>query len=248
MLELLLLVSTVAFVLAGASVGLRLLALARRTRQLTDFIVGASLLLLAPVAYPLILAANLGDFSLAASRALSIAAAIAMASGWMGVFAFTQRVFRPGAEWAKALAGAGAAALAYVLVAGIAFDLRAADLATLRSAENPVRWLPVPAIGVYAWTAIEGFVCWERARRRLALGLADPLVVNRFLLWGVVGVCSLISVGPGFVIQFAGGDATGNATVRLVTACAGLTCAIALRLAFLPPAAYRRWLAAPATA
>jgi len=242
MLDVLLLVSTAAFVLVGAAVGARLLALARRTRQLTDFIVGASFFVLAPVAYPLILATALGDFSLAATRVLAIGSSIAMAAGWAGVFAFTQRVFRPGTEWAKALAGAGIAGFAYLLVASVAFDLRAPDVAALRSLENPVRWFQVPAMCVNAWTATEGFLCWANARRRLALGLADPLVVNRFLLWGVVGVSSLCSVAPSFVIELAGGDGTASPLARLSTALSGLACAIALQLAFLPPAGYRRWL------
>ncbi|HEU4427213.1 MAG TPA: hypothetical protein VFT98_00530 [Myxococcota bacterium] len=246
MLELLLLGSTAAFVLAGASVGLRLLALARRTRQLTDFIVGASLFVLAPVAYPLILATALGDFSLGATRVFAIGSSLAMAAGWAGVFAFTQRVFRPGVEWAKALAGAGIAAFAYLLVASIAFDLRAPDAATVRSLENPVRWFQIPAMCVNAWTATEGFLCWAKARRRLALGLADPLVVNRFLLWGVVGVSSLFSVAPSFLIELAGGDGTGSPVARLSTAVSGLVCAAALQLAFLPPPAYRSWLVARA--
>jgi len=248
MLDLLLLVSTVAFVAAGAAVGFRLLALARRTRQLPDLMVGVALLLLAPVAYPLILGSSLGDFSLGATRGLSIASVIVMAAGWACMFAFTQLVFRPGVEWAKALAGAGIAVLAYGLVASIAFDLRAADVATLRSASNPARWLQTAAIVVYAWTSVEGFRCWDQARRRFALGLADPLVVNRFLLWGVIGVCSLLSVTPSFVIQLAGGDGAGNPYARLATALSGLACSIALQLAFLPPPAYRRWLLGNAAA
>ena len=35
----------------------------------------------------------------------------------------------------------------------------------------------------FVWTAIETGLVWTRGRRRLALGLADPLVVRSFFLW-----------------------------------------------------------------
>ncbi len=242
MLDVLLLVSTAAFIAAGGVVGARLLLLAWRTRQLVDFIVGFSLFVLSAVAYPLILLGGLGELPIDTARGVFAASASALAAGWAGVFFFTLRVFRPGDRWAQALTAAGLALLAFGTIAGVRFALAAPDLATLRAPENPVRWLEAAAILVYSWTAYEGFRCWEQARRRLALGLADPLVVNRFLLWGWIGAFALVSVAPAFFISLAGGDGTTSVFARLGTGFGGLACAIAMQLAFLPPAAYRRWI------
>ena len=96
MLDALLLVSTVAFVIAGAAVGARLLLLSARTRELSDFLVGFSLFDLSAIGYPLILLGSLGDLSLPHTKLAAIASSIALALGWAGVFLFTQRVFRAG--------------------------------------------------------------------------------------------------------------------------------------------------------
>ena len=35
---------------------------------------------------------------------------------------------------------------------------------------------------------IEGFIEYPKAKQRALLGHCDPLVSNRFLLWGIVGI------------------------------------------------------------
>jgi phosphoglycerol transferase MdoB-like AlkP superfamily enzyme len=242
MLDALTLESTVAFILAGAVVGVRLLLLSARTRELSDFLVGFSLFDLSAIAYPLILFGTFGDLSLAHAKLVSIASTLSLVLGWGGVFLFTQRVFRSGEGWARALAWSGIAMLAYGFVAGSAFTQRATERALLQSAQSPTLWLEIAAIGAYIWTTFEGFRCWEQSRRRLKLGLADPLVVNRFLLWGCIGVSSLMSVVPSLVITLSGGIGSTDVIARLSTAMGGLLASIALQLAFLPPASYRRWL------
>ena len=248
MLGALLLVSTAAFILAGAVIGVRLLSLAARTRELPDAIVGFSLFELSAIAYPLILFGSLGDLTLADAKLVTIASLAALTLGWAGVFFFTQRVFRPGERWALALALLGIAMLGYGLIAGAAYIQAAPDRASLQSVHSPALWIEFAAVLVYSWTALEGFRCWAQARRRLKLGLADPLVANRFLLWGLVGVSSLLSVAPSLAITLAGGEGTTHALARASTAVGGLAASVALQLAFLPPAAYRRWVAGSATA
>jgi hypothetical protein len=242
MLDALLLVSTAAFIVTGGIVGIRLLRLAARTRELSDFLVGFALFDLAAVAYPLILLGTQPDLSLGGAKLISTLSMVLMALGWATVFLFTQRVFRPGEKWAMALAAAGMAMVLYGLVGGLSHVQHAVDRAALRSPVSSVMWMQYASVMVYAWSAAEGFRCWVQARRRLRLGLADPMVVNRFLLWGCVGIASLISIVPSLVITLAGGDAFASVPARLCTAFSGVFSSLSLQLAFLPPAAYRRWV------
>ncbi|HEY8119914.1 MAG TPA: hypothetical protein VII78_01245 [Myxococcota bacterium] len=248
MLDALLAISTVAFIVAGAVVGVRLLRLAMRTHELTDYIVACSVLVLSPITYPLILVGTLGNFSLDETKLLSSISTTLIMIGWTGVFIFTQRVFRSGEMWARVFVGVGIAVIWYDGAAGIAFIQAAPDRAALQSPHSPLLWVQVAAIVVYAWSAFEGFRCWTLARRRLALGLADPLVVNRFLLWGFIGLSSLLSIVPSLVISLSGGNGMTHVGSRLCTAIGGLSASIALQLAFLPPAGYRRWVEARAAA
>lgn len=242
MLDLLALFATGAFILTGAVVGIRLLRLAHRTRELTDFLVGFSLFVLAAVSYPLTLIVTFADLPLPLAKALSIGSSLAAAVGWACVFLFTQRAFRSSEAWAKAVAWAGVAVNGALVVASVAFAGAASDRATLLESGNPAFWLTATAILLYLWTGFEGFRCWVQARRRLKLGLAEPLVANRFLMWGCVGCFAMLSVAPSFVMALAGGSAATDVVARLTAAVGGLGAAIALQLAFLPPASYRRWV------
>ena len=107
------------------------------------------------------------------------------------------------------------------------------------------------------WLAVESFLYWSQGRRRLAMGLADPVVVNRFLLWGVfAATVSLMQLSdPIARIWYwaVTGDAVnfhpdvGKPMIRLTllaTSTLGTIAGTTLLLAFFPTAAYRRWLVA----
>jgi hypothetical protein len=106
------------------------------------------------------------------------------------------------------------------------------------------------------WMAVEAFRYRGLLKRRLRLGLADPLVANRFLLWGVwASIVALMGASDPLarVWYFA---ITGSATVwqpevgrgivvvvMALTSALGLAAAASLFLTFFPTAAYRRWVA-----
>ncbi len=244
--ELLAVVSALAFVAVGATVGVKLLWLARRTRALPETLVGASLFLLSAVSWPLLLIVSAPQPPPALVLRVGWAvASLAMAFGWSGVFLFTWRVFRPGAGWARALAGAG---IAVELAAGLAGVVRAValpDPLELRTTASSGFVLLLGAQAVYVWTAVESFRYRALLRRRIPLGLADPLVADRFGLWGWTGVFGFGSIAPAVFAHATNGDPNSLAS-HLVVGVFGLVSSAVLYLAFLPPAAYVRFVRARA--
>ena len=115
-------------------------------------------------------------------------ASLAVSMAWVGFsllllataagFAFTYTVFRRGERWALALVACG------VLLAswGTWQQFGGPSLTPDLSAPRP-EYL-VGRIACFAWGTYEGFRAYKMARRRLTLGLADPVVVNRFFLFG----------------------------------------------------------------
>jgi hypothetical protein len=246
--ELLVLASAVAFVVVGAGVGAKLLWLARRTRGFAELIVGFSLFVLSAVAWPLMLVAS-GSPPEPVLRGARAGASLAMALGWSGVFLFTWRVFRPGPGWARTLAGLGIAAELGAGLAGVIRAVALEDAAALRTPSPSGLVLLIGAQLVYAWTAVESFRYRALLRRRIPLGLADPLVADRFGLWGWTGVFAGGSIAPATWALLTGGDPSSPLSHLVVGAC-GLACSGVLYLAFLPPAAYARFVreTAPAPA
>jgi hypothetical protein len=240
-IELLVLASAMAFVGVGGGVGVKLLWLGRRTHGFPERVVGFSLLALSGVAWPLMLAARAEALPAPLLRAALAGASLAMALGWSGVFLFTWRVFRPGPGWARTLAGVG---ISVQLAAGLAGAIRALaspDAAMLRAPAPSGLVLLLGAQGVYAWTAVESFRYRALLRRRIPLGLADPVVADRFGLWGWTGVLGGGSIAPATWAMLRGGDPNSLASHLVVGLC-GLACSGVLYLAFLPPAAYTRFV------
>jgi hypothetical protein len=84
----------------------------------------------------------------------------------------------------------------------------------------------------YLWTAAESFRCWRDYRR--ARGL-DPVIVERFRLWGTSAVAVVFWVA----VAFIGEDA---AWARGIGSAFGIVSSVALWFAFQPPEFYQRWL------
>ena len=84
------------------------------------------------------------------------------------------------------------------------------------------------------------------ARRRVRIGLTEPLVANRFLLWGVSTLAAngiwAYSLWRELVQE------SDTTEFYLVASVLGCICALAIWLAFFPPRAYRQRFATRAAA
>jgi hypothetical protein len=241
-MKLLGLVSLAAFLGMGATVGVRLVLLARRTRGAPEACAGAGLLCLAVLAHPFSALARLPGLVGTLPGHLLFAVGMATtAAGITLLYEFTRRTFRPGRAWALALvAAAGLAACAetaglWVATAGAA---RIEDI--LPRARPWTVAICLTLAGSFAWTALEGAVHHARLRRRLALGLADPVVADRVRLWAASGVAA-----AALLVQIAALAARGRMVLHdpmalLLTALCGAATASLWYLAFLPPPAYLR--------
>ena len=235
------------FVLASLVLGARLLALAARTRRLPEICIGLAMLLMGGLAYPLIMTARMAVRLSAPTRLGVMAFAILfMGVGTLAVAIFNWQVFRPGAGWARALAIAAGVSM----LVCVALQLAGPGLAAAAFENRGLgfRLFQLHSGLLSAWGAYESLRAWSRLRKRERLGLADPVVCERVLLWGIASLASAIIGGTSTVAGFLGINFAATAFGAAVTAPLGLTAAGAMWLAFLPPAAYLRRVRARAAA
>jgi hypothetical protein len=235
--------SSFVFILVGTAVGVRIIRRSRRDHSLPELAVGVALVAFAGVTQPLAIlrVALTGQIPLAFSAALQIASTLGSALTVFALYVFTWRVFRPDARWAV-LVFAGGSAI------GIWSNVGLAVFYFYDAALSPAfagRWVAVSAASYgicFGWASIESLTYWTSLRRRLRIGLADPLVVNRFLLWG--GACAFgvaVDVWVG-ALALAGVDFGTEPLPRLLVAASGLVNATAWWLGFTPPGFYARWI------
>lgn len=241
--DLFVLAATLVYVVVGWLVGVRLLRLARRTRGVPELTLGLGECLLAGAVPPFFVLVQLMREPEGLVRFASFAGHLAYTVGCAVMIVFTWRVFRPHAGWAGALA----LAMIGVMLAGGAVGMGraflAADAAALRDPQTAafllMEWVSVAG---FLWTAVEAFHHHARLRRQAALGLADPELVNRMLLWGLVGIGGVVAAGGPVLVALFGVSAMEHTPTRLVCALGTLASSICIQLAFLPPQGYRRWV------
>lgn len=245
MTSLLALASVLAFAVVSGIVGTRLLLLARRSQQLPELCVGLGLLMVGAIGYPLSLLVRMALSGMAASVVTAVSVCMS-AGGSVAIYFFTWSVFRRAAGWAKALCGAAAAAM-----------LAYAGVGVLRAFTEAPGWLgqvdgwfvvmQVTTVFSYAWTAVEAFRYYGMLRRRLSLGLADPVVTNRFFLWFLSGVFASAGAGTVTLLAALGSQPYDSVLGRAAVGMGGLGASVVLALAFVPPRSYLRWIERSAT-
>jgi hypothetical protein len=245
------LLSTAAFCLCCVAIGVRLLLLARRTGARPERLLGTGLGLTGGLGYGILITVTLSRHSLGEGPHALVTAANAIGKGLhdLGVVAmlgFVLTVFRPGVAWARALAGVMVAAL----FAGYVGNAAAGGFVHGRP-ESVWYWVGFAAIGTYpVWIAIESFLYYGLMRRRRALGLADPLVVNRFLLWGVGALFSVAAIWtvslPSILRLPIEEQLRLSPLVLSITAVWGIGAIASYWLTFFPPDWYRGRIASPA--
>jgi hypothetical protein len=232
------------FVLVSLAVGLRLLLVWWRTRELPEFALGFGLFAMGGVGYPLMVAAVHGFGLSVPVREGLLALQIALnVVGITAVAVFTRRVFRPAAPAAKAaVAAVGLALLSLAVWQAVSPGL----WAFITDRAGPWNASAVVVIGALAWSGLESLVYFAKLRRRVRLGLADPVVTQRFGFWGVsILMAAGISLA-GHLLEHAGVQTVGSVVGALVVGPPGLVMSAALWMAFFPPAAYVRWVQARA--
>jgi hypothetical protein len=242
------LVSTLLFAVAALVIGIRLIALSRRTGQVPERLLGIGLQLTGFWGYGVMIFSILARSAMGASEhplgvAITGLGWVAHDAGVICMLLFIRRVFRPEAAWAALLAGA----FAVLLVVGFVGYAATGGLVT--AIPNVWYWVGFGAIGVYPfWMSLESTLYWLRMRKRLALGLAEPLVVDRFRVWAMASACAagaiwVVNIPTWLGVSPAEPEAAAVTTVSLfVTACFGLSTVGMYWVAFFPPGWYRRRL------
>ena len=149
-------------------------------------------------------------------------------------------VFCDQARWARYLVYT----IAICLFAGVAGSISVGDWEGIRPLSNRWWWLDWTA-GVVAtsWVGVEGFIQYPKARQRMRLGLCDPLVCNRYLLWGIVGV--VWTVYSGVLLHQTAEFETYQVWSITMDRANGVVEAIGVTLVwliFFPPRFYQRWV------
>lgn len=233
-------ISFVALIGMSLTVGTRLLLLARRTREWPEWALGTSLVLVMGVAYPgmILLEADLG-WRVDVERALMIAFNAAMNVGFLLLYVFTARVFRPTARWPRALVGLAASTFAtHLILVAIALG-STDDLSSVRLEVTRYGLLSlVPASAAYVWSGLEAMAHWRVLRRRERLGLVDPVLCDRMWLWSMLAASSVAGSTVTGVYLVLGIDVLTSPSAMLITSITGLAQGFFMWLTFLPPAAY----------
>ena len=235
-----------AFVLVSLAVGVRLLLLARRTRQFPELAIGGALVLMGGIGYPAT-AISRGAEGLDPGTRAAIAgfAMSCQAIGITGLAAFTARVFRAG----QPLARAGAWTLAALALGSVVADgVLSGYQDAVANVGAPMRANEALAGVVLGWATVESFLYYAKLKRRVALGLGSPVVANRIRLWGVAsGVAMLLNVTSQLAAWHGIDIATSTFGAALIGAL-GPIAAGTMWLAFFPPASYVRRVEAAAEA
>jgi len=169
---------------------------------------------------------------------------LATASGLFATLIFTRNVFRPDAPAANAAVWV----LTAMMAAGFTIYGLTGGFPTARYDSWGAGLMMAGIVGTNLWVSYEPLRYHRLMRRRLKLGLAEPVVVDRFLLWGVGSAArlALVLFGVGSALYVRNLEpATALTFSKLVlvgTSACGLVASVAYWLAFHPTPAYQRWV------
>jgi len=243
-------VSLLTMAVVGTVVATRLVLVARRTRGLPELAMGLGLLLVTVLGGPLAAAARLPGMVATTPGDLLFAGGLLLTITGIGfMYVFTWRVFHPDHGWVKVLLGGVAAALVVAWLGLVHANTQGATLEEILPHTRPWGIAIVALVaGAFLWTGVESLSYHAALRRRLALGMSDPVVVNRFFLWTVssFAVAALCAVIVGTML--AGGAPMNDPLSLTSIALASIAVSVAWYLAFLPPDRYLHFVRGRAAA
>ena len=230
--------STISYVAVAACavVAGRLVLQAIRAQKLAEGLLGACILLASTglvVAIKGVNALAAGDSS---SYDLTRWGMLSVSLGVCCFIEFVRRTFRPDEQWAKALS----LTLCGAVLAGWYRVMYCLSYGYLTE-PHPAAF--TPRLLAFTWGIVESFAAYRTHKKRLAVGLADPVVVNRFLLfvfWNLL----MIAVPASNALMRNIDTGVVSALYRVFPWTIGTALAIVTLLIFFPPGAYLDYLLA----
>ncbi len=152
---------------------------------------------------------------------------------------FVRTVFR--ADSNPALAFSGLVAL--MIATGLSVGVYRGDQMGFQS-DHPWIWLELAGTAIaMLWCFSEAAGHYLKMRRRIPLGLADPVVANRVLLWSCYAGAGVVSQSVYMTaVAITGIAGSYPFFFDAIMSAASSTGAIMIWLAFFPPVAYLRWV------
>lgn len=242
--QLTLIVSSSALLVASGIVGVRLLVMSRKTRQLPEFFLGAGSVSVLLIYLPLMALTGLGRAPVGEVKlGLLAVASVFMWFGMSALFCFTWKAFRPDRDWAMWLCFVNSGLCALACGGMIASVMSSpADMPSFKAAQIWTGLMRVPMVINFLWTGYEGAANYIMCRRRQTLGLSDPVVANRFLLWAIVGFSEGAINLMSLALHVQGQGIMASPLALFLISVGGFTSAVLMILTFLPPAAYVKFL------
>ena len=151
------------------------------------------------------------------------------------------RVFRPQAAWAGVLT---AAVLVAVVTAMVVRVVSPGLAAFVEDGRGVWKFHAAIAIAPLIWAGLESQRYFDMLRRRCRLGLADPVIVDRFRLWAIGMLLAASVTAVSIVLEIQGRTMVNVPIGGVAIGILGSLSAVAMGFAFVPPAAYTRWVAA----
>jgi len=220
------------------AVGARMLKLASRTGGRHERLLG-TYLALAGISYAFYSIPLMGDVGSLFTPLTFVGRVVYTASIYF-MLEFTRSVFRSEERWASWLVFT----LMLGLVVGVGISSAQGDWEgyLVSSPWFWCEWLGYTLAPL--WVGAEGILAFQNARKRVRLDLCDPIVANRYLLWGLFGilqVCGSLIIIP----MYAGYEADQYFTFGTDVALGifEILAAATTWLAFFAPTFYCRWIA-----
>jgi len=231
-----------AFTVVSFVIGLRLLALALRTRELPELLIGSSMLCLAGLGYPLsAVAREAVGLPHAVRTAIGAAAGLLGAAGLWANTAFTFVLFRRHAFAASTAVWV----VALFCVGLLAIQTRTGDWAL---GARFWGWLSFGVTLSYGWCFLECGHYYRLLQRRLRIGLADPVVTDRFALYAAATGMAVATNTIGQLYWWRGVEMLTDELGALLLVVLGSGSTVLMCLAFIPPRAYLDWVRARSAA
>lgn len=224
----------------GLVLGVALLRLAARTREIPELAMGLYCLLVTLCALLFWFAYRFFPAESPWVMPLSAAASLALGAAAFALAVGIWRIFRPGSRWAR------------VAVALVGAELLGSWIATVARGE-PVHlsdatlangFFMAGRVAVYFFGGFEAIRHAIMLRRRAALGLADPVSAHQILLWGVawlsLATLAILSV---VLAHGMGRSIYEHPWIALLGSTLNVIAWMSTWFSFFPPAFYQRLVA-----